>query len=783
MVSVGMVSCEASAEKPQRFILTMAADAMGDDLGPLISEFGSPAEAATKAWSAMNMILISMPASWHADEKDFCRRMMQSPGVKHCMADFVFTEPQHPRNPSMLRTELDSRHECKPWYLGAGECPGPPSPASVQAGEAWTYSTGSGEVVAAVLDNGFDFDFPNIADNIWRNTTEIQGLDGADDDGNGYADDQYGWDAVEGDGMPSNACLPGESSFPNLHGTYAAQFVASINQGRHVSGVAWRTKLMAVRVSSCNRRSSQFSYLADGINYIMMTRQEGVNVRVISFSSSFVRHPDPAIQRESERWFDRVLADLSLQNIVFVMPSGNDPARLSSPSVVFNSRENLIVVGGVNRDGGLSHSWHPEHVDLAAPSRSLPIYRGLLENRPTFLSGTSYSAPQAAGALALLYAYRPRLSIAQARAALLAGVTTLTSLQGRNASNGTLNAAGMFRQLPGLTVDFPNGEQRITEGSSISFTLSLSRLSDQSSPSAVMVPVTVSVEDTSGIPDAAFVSATRLILTAAQPSRSLILHAGKDNGVDHRRRLLLHIRADDHPESPYAGASRNALLSVDNITTISFAGKSVWITQGTTRTVTLLARPVPTTDLVVQLRLRPSADKIIIPDTVTLLQGQEIVDFDISAAEDAVGDSESISADLQIIGLKNKAAGTDAHAMIGRIDALAVNAVNDSFANAVFFADRQSIREKLTLQEGSSQIITIVGNQLASSVALRVVVDRGSNTEQISIASSHADPPVAGTQLDITLPAGNAESEIIVAVPDNNAYEPERVYTILLEKR
>lgn len=49
------------------------------------------------------------------------------------------------------------------------------------------------EVVVAVIDSGFDIDHPDLKNNIWNNEAEINGIEGVDDDNNGYVDDFHGW--------------------------------------------------------------------------------------------------------------------------------------------------------------------------------------------------------------------------------------------------------------------------------------------------------------------------------------------------------------------------------------------------------------------------------------------------------------------------------------------------------------------------------------------------------------------------------------------------------------
>ncbi|HRE40202.1 MAG TPA: S8 family serine peptidase [Ignavibacteria bacterium] len=49
------------------------------------------------------------------------------------------------------------------------------------------------EVIVAVIDSGFDINHPDLKNNVWINETEVSGLEGVDDDNNGYVDDFYGW--------------------------------------------------------------------------------------------------------------------------------------------------------------------------------------------------------------------------------------------------------------------------------------------------------------------------------------------------------------------------------------------------------------------------------------------------------------------------------------------------------------------------------------------------------------------------------------------------------------
>jgi subtilisin family serine protease len=293
----------------------------------------------------------------------------------------------------------------------------------IDAAAAWNLTTGSHNVVVAVIDTGVDYTDADLAANIWTNP--YAGTDG-------YSGDLHGYDFVDNNGNPMDG---------NGHGTHVAGIIAAAgNNGVGVTGVDWSCSIMALKFMDADGQG----YTSDAIraiNYMTMMRTVyDVNVRVANLSWDGGGN-DPALSA--------AIATAGQAGILFVTAAGNDGTNNDvTPQYPANDRlANVISVAASDQNDHLAafSDYGPTTVDLAAPGVS--IYSTLPGNHYGYLSGTSMAAPEVSGVAALAWALDPNATVAQVRSAILAGVDPVPALAGKVVSGGTLNAYNTLKLL------------------------------------------------------------------------------------------------------------------------------------------------------------------------------------------------------------------------------------------------------------------------------------------------------------------------------------------------
>ncbi|MEX2168320.1 MAG: S8 family serine peptidase [Pirellulales bacterium] len=322
--------------------------------------------------------------------------------------------------------------------------------ADIDADLAWDITTGSSNVVVAVIDSGIDYTHPDLAANVWTNIGEIPG-DGIDNDGNGYVDDVHGWDFHNDDNDPFD---------DHGHGTHIAGIIGAEadDEGPQIggAGINWNSSLMALKFLDENNVGSVFDAIA-AINYATMMRTRAVNpvnVRVINASWGGSGVDDQGLR-------DAIAASAAA-DVLFVAAAGNGDVFGRGQNIdtlpffpASFGLDNMLVVAATDRHDQLTTftNYGANSVDIAAPGQSIHSTNLFIDNNQTLQtygtrSGTSMATPLVAGTAALIWSQSPTATAAEVRDAILAGGNTLATLQGKIASGKRLNAHGALLALP-----------------------------------------------------------------------------------------------------------------------------------------------------------------------------------------------------------------------------------------------------------------------------------------------------------------------------------------------
>lgn len=334
--------------------------------------------------------------------------------VKYAEPDYEITLNRRPN---------DARYP-QQWSLNnTGQTGGTPG-ADISAEKAWDIFTGSSEVVVAVLDTGVDYNHPDLRNNMWVNPRELAG-NALDDDGNGFLNDIHGWDFSDGDNDPMDI---------DGHGTHVAGTIAAAtNNAIGIAGVAWNSKIMALKIFS-NTGSGFTSASIDAIQYMTrMKSQFGINI--VASNNSYGGYGFSQAERDA-------IEQSINAGILFVASAGNE----SNNNDIFPAfpasygLDGIISVAATDHNDVLAgfSNFGATRVDIAAPG--VDVLSTLPGGGYGLLSGTSMASPHVAGVAALLAGLNPELSVSELKAAILLGADPLDSLKGTSATGARLNA-------------------------------------------------------------------------------------------------------------------------------------------------------------------------------------------------------------------------------------------------------------------------------------------------------------------------------------------------------
>ncbi len=311
---------------------------------------------------------------------------------------------------------------------------------AMQFHRAWDITLGDSAVVVAVIDNGFDWQHPDLDEKFWINSAEDINsngifdnipsssggdIDTTDNDSNGKVDDVIGWDFTDDDNDPYPSYADNGS-----HGTAMSGIIsAKTDNGLGVAGATWFSRVMALRAG--NGIFMFGDRTIEAINYAV---DNGALIVNMSFSTT--NFADEAIRHAAIQAGEAV-------GVLFVASAGdnnNETARYPA------SHAEVVSVGAVlatkYKPTGTPSSSYGATVDIVAScgpnaENGVMACSYLLGATNTFPGddsphiflkdqlATSGAAAEVSGALALLRAVYPDSPVTFIKAELFRGAEDL----------------------------------------------------------------------------------------------------------------------------------------------------------------------------------------------------------------------------------------------------------------------------------------------------------------------------------------------------------------------
>lgn len=333
----------------------------------------------------------------------------------------------------------------------------------------WEITTGSSNIIVAVLDTGMDDEHTDLTPNLWVNADETPN-NNIDDDANGYIDDFNGFNFAEsldgngdgdydnvGAGDIINVDIDDDDPANNGHGTHVAGIIAARgNNNSGITGICWNCQIMPLKVVNAERAAYD-SDIAAAIYYAVDNGAKVINM---------------SLGGEGYSGMLQDAINYAWQNDVLVVSSSGNYGGESS-NIYPGASLNSISVGAVdNLNQSQSFVSKGQRMDIVAPGvsvlSSVPIPKsgGCLGSGNTLPydchTGTSMAAPHIAGVVALLLSNDPDMTVYDLRAALLTNTTDL-GVSGFDNSFG-MGIVNTFEavQYPGLSADAINPTASVT---------------------------------------------------------------------------------------------------------------------------------------------------------------------------------------------------------------------------------------------------------------------------------------------------------------------------------
>ncbi len=286
--------------------------------------------------------------------------------------------------------------------------------ADINLLNAWKYTAGDNRVIVAVIDGGIMAEHRDLADNMWVNEAEKNGLTGVDDDGNGYVDDIHGWNCVRDSGNIT----------ADDHGTHVAGTISAVNNnGYAVCGIAGGTgngdgvRLMSIQIF--DGEDGCYSHqIAEGIRYaadngaVIANNSWGYSPTAYYNDGEYEQYC--SVVQDAIRYFKE---NAGLENVMdgglMIFASGNDSVDYANYPGAYNS--NVCVASMAPNFTPAFYTNYGPGTNLCAPGGD-STYGTIMAVSSTsvqyasgdgyeYMHGTSMATPHVSGCAALGLSY------------------------------------------------------------------------------------------------------------------------------------------------------------------------------------------------------------------------------------------------------------------------------------------------------------------------------------------------------------------------------------------
>lgn len=293
--------------------------------------------------------------------------------------------------------------------------------ADVNAFQAWKVETGSPNVIVAVMDGGIQYNHPDLEANMWINQKELNGMEGVDDDGNGYIDDFYGFNFVtgkkNGDGVYENGAITQYE-----HGTHCAGTISAVNNNkRGVCGIAGGSgKNDGVRLMSCQifHTNGDKSEGSTDPNMYVYAADNGAVISQNSWTGGVAQTDEGFLNSSLKEAIDyfikyagcgedgQQLPNAPMKGGMVLFAAANDNTDVKAYPAAYEKNLRVAAMGPAFKKAVYSN--YGDWIDLTAPGgeqnlgEKFGILSTSINSGYSWLQGTSMACPHASGCAALI---------------------------------------------------------------------------------------------------------------------------------------------------------------------------------------------------------------------------------------------------------------------------------------------------------------------------------------------------------------------------------------------